>query len=76
MHAVRVNQLLNTGDLRNLVLVVDVVVAGPAHRLERDAQVAEDSVVEVIAAEQVVLDQLQELTGTGALNHAVIVGAG
>ena len=76
VHAVRVNQLLNTGDLRNLVLVVDVVVAGPAHRLERDAQVAEDSVVEVIAAEQVVLDQLQELTGTGALNHAVIVGAG
>ena len=58
------------------MLVVDVVVAGPAHRLERDAQVAEDSVVEVIAAEQVVLDQLQELARTGALNHTVIVGAG
>ena len=66
VHAVRVN----------FVSVIDVVVACPTNRLERNLQVAEDCVVEVVAAEQVVLNQLQELTGTCTLNDAVVVGAG
>ena len=76
VHAVSVNQLLDTCNLGNLVSVIDVVVACPTNRLERNLQVAEDCVVEVVAAEQVVLNQLQELTGTCTLNDAVVVGAG
>ena len=76
MHAVSVNQLLDTCNLGNFLSVIDVVVACPTNRLERNLQVAEDCVVEVVAAEQVVLNQLQELTGTCTLNDAVVVGAG
>ena len=76
VHAVRVNQLLDTCNLGNLVSVIDVVVACPTNRLEGNLQVAEDCVVEVVAAEQVVLNQLQELTGTCTLNDAVVVSAG
>ena len=51
VHTVSVNQLLNTCNLGNFLSVIDVVVAGPTNRLERNLQVAEDCIVEVVAAE-------------------------
>ena len=73
--AVGVDQLLDPGDLVDLGLRVHLVVGDPAHGLVGDPQPVEDLVPELVA-EQVGLDQLQELAGAGALDDAVVVGRG
>ena len=57
------------------VLVLDRVgvVGAPAHRLVRDAQLAEDLVEEVVGQQQFV-DRAQEVAGLRALDDAVVVG--
>ena len=59
------------------VLVLDRVgiVGAPAHRLVRDAQLAEDLVEEVVGQQQLV-DGAQEVAGLRALDDAVVVGRG
>ena len=59
------------------VLVLDRVgvVGAPAHRLVRDAELAEDLVEEVVVEQQLV-DGAQEVAGLRALDDAVVVGRG
>ena len=51
------------------------VVGAPAHRLVRDAQLAEDLVEEIVGEQQLV-DGAQEVAGLRALDDAVVVGRG
>ena len=57
------------------VLVLDRigVVDAPAHRLVRDAQLAEDLVEEVVAQQEFV-HGAQEVAGLRALDDAMVVG--
>ncbi len=55
---------------------VDVDVGGPVDRVVRDAQRREDVLVEAVLADEELVDQLEELAGAGALDHAVVVRAG
>ena len=75
-HAVGVDQLLDAGDLVDLVFRVDLDVRLPAHRLVGDAQGVEDLVVEVLLAQEQAVNELEELAGAGTLDDAVIIGRG
>ena len=74
--AVGVDQLLDPGDLVDLVGGVDLQVRAPAHGLVRDAQGLEDLVVEVLRAQQELVHELQELAAAGTLDDAVVIGGG
>ena len=74
--AVGVDQLLDPGDLVDLVGRVHLEVRAPAHGLVRDAQGLEDLVVEVLRAEQELVHELQELAAAGTLDDAVVIGGG
>ena len=75
-HPVGVDQLLHPGLLGDVVLVRGGDVADPADRLVRDAQRAEDLVVEAVLAEQQLVDPAQEVAGLRALDDPVVVGRG
>ena len=75
-HAVGVDQLDDPSRLADLVVVRRDDVLHPAHRLVRDAQGAEQVVVEPVFAEQQPMNLPQELTRLRALNHPVVVGRG
>ena len=75
-HAVGVDQLLDAGDLVDLVGRVHLQVRAPAHRLVGDAQRFEDLVVEVLGTEQELVDQLEELAAARTLDDAVVIGGG
>ena len=51
-------------------------VAAPLHGLVGHADGAEDVVVEVVLAEEQLVDLAQEQAGLGALDDAVVVGGG
>ncbi|MCY1226888.1 hypothetical protein D9M72_391380 [compost metagenome] len=72
-HAVGVDQLLDPGDLVDLVGRVDLQVGAPAHGLVGDAQGLEDFVIEVLRTQQELVYELQELAAAGALDDAVVV---
>jgi len=74
-HAVGVDELLDPGDLVDVVVVGRRDVAHPAHRLVGDAQALEDLVVEAVLAEEQLVDDPEELAGLGALDDPVVVGA-
>ena len=73
---VRVDELLDAGDLADLLLRVHLHVLGPADGLVGDAQGVEDLVVEAVLAQQEAVHDLQELARAGALDHAVVVRGG
>ena len=75
-HAERVDELLHPRGLVDVVREVDVDVGGPVDRVVRDAQRGEDVLVEVVLADEQLVDHLEELAGAGALDDAVVVGAG
>ena len=75
-HAVGVDQLLDPGALVDVVLVRGGDVLDPAHRLVRDPQRREDLVVEVVLAEQQLVDAAQEVAGLRALDDPVVVRRG
>ena len=74
--AVGVDELLDPGDLVDLVGRVHLQVRAPAHGLVGDAQGLEDLVVEVLRAQQELVHQLQELAAAGTLDDAVVIGGG
>ncbi len=73
-HTVGVDQLLDPGNLVDLVGRVHLQVRAPAHGLVRDAQGLEDFVVEVLGTEQQLVHKLQELAAAGSLDDAVVIG--
>ena len=73
---VGVDELLDPGDLVDLVGRVNLQVRAPAHGLVRDAQGLEDLVVEVLRAQQELVHELQELAAAGTLDDAVVIGGG
>ena len=73
---VGVDHLQDPGLLGDLVLVVGADVLGPADRLVRDPQRAEDVVVEAVLAEQQGVQPGQVLTGLRALDDPVVVRRG
>ena len=75
-HPVRVDELHDPRALVQVAFVGDRDVGHPADRLVRDAQGGEDPVVEAVGAEQQGVHPPQELTGLGALDDPVVVGAG
>ena len=75
-HAVSVDQLLDAGNLVDLLIRVDLDVRAPANRLVRDAQGLEDVIVEVLLAQQELVDDAQELAAAGALDDTVVIGGG
>ena len=63
--------------LQHRLFAVDRVDVGPpAHRLVRHVEGGEDVVVEAVLTEQQLVDPLQEQPALGALDDAVVVGAG
>ena len=68
-----VDHLHDPGLLGDLVLVVGADVLGPADRLVRDPQRAEDVVVEAVLAEQQGVQPGEVLTRLRALDDAVVV---
>ncbi len=72
-HPVGVNQFDHARRLADLVVVGRDDVLHPAHRLVRDAQRAEQVVVEAVFTEQQPVDLAQELARLRALNDAVVV---
>ena len=75
-HPVGVDELLDPGDLVDVVVVGGRDVLDPADRLVRDAQRGEDLVVEALGAEQQLVDDAQEVPALGALDDPVVVGRG
>jgi hypothetical protein len=71
-----VDQLLDPGDLVDLVGRVHLQVRAPAHGLVRNAQGFEDLVVEVLCAEEQRVDELEEFAAAGTLDDAVVIGGG
>ena len=74
--AVGVDELLDPGDLVDLVGRVHLQVRAPANGLVRDPQGLEDLVVEVLRTEQELVHELQELAAAGTLDDAVVIGGG
>ena len=82
-HPVRVDHLDDAGFLGDLGVArggqsgdLRLAVGDPAYRLVRHAQVLENLLVKSVVAVQQFLHLAQERAGFGALNDAVIVGAG
>ena len=75
-HTVGVDQFLHACGLGDLIVVAQGDVVGPADRLVGDAQRTEDVDVEVLFAEQQLVDAPQELAALGALDDPVVVGRG
>jgi hypothetical protein len=76
-HAIHVDEAL---DRERLLDGLDrtferLVVAAPARGFVRDAETREQLRVEVVLAEQQLVDAAEELAALGALDHAVVVGA-
>ena len=59
-----------------LFVVGHVAVVTPALGLVRHSQAFEDRVVETVLADEQLMDSLQEHAALGALDDAVVVGAG
>ena len=72
--AVGIDEFDDACGLVDVVLVFGRDVGNPADRLVGQTQGFEDVVVEAVFAQQVAVDELEELARTGALDHAVIVG--
>ena len=75
-HAIGVNDLLHAHRLVEISFMRGRDVAGPPDGLVGDAQAAEDVAVEVILAQQQLVDATQELPGLRALDDAVVVRRG
>ena len=75
-YPVGVNQFDDARRLADFVVVSRDDVLHPAHRLVRDAQCAEQVVVEAVFAEQQPMNLPKELTRLRALNNTVVVGRG
>ncbi len=75
-HTVGVDQLLDARNLVDLVSGVNLEIRAPTHRLVRNAQGFEDFVVEVLRAEEELVNKLEELAAACALNDAVVIGGG
>ena len=76
VRAVGVDQLADTGLLRELGRRVDRDVGRPQDRLVRNAEVSEDLAVEVLLADQQLVHDLEELAASGSLDDAVVIGGG
>ena len=50
MHAVRVDKLLNAGDLRNLSIRINLIILAPSNRFEGNLNSLEDFVIESFGA--------------------------
>ncbi len=75
-HPVGVDQFEDPGAVVEVTFVGRGDVGDPPHRLVRDAQRAEDSLVEVVLAEQQLVHTAQILAGLRTLDDPVVVGAG
>jgi hypothetical protein len=81
-YAVRVDQFEDASLLAHLLLLsvhteeCRIAVDLPMEWLERNAKRAEDLVVELVLAEQELVNACEQQTGLSTLNDAVIVGAG
>jgi hypothetical protein len=73
---VGVDQLLHAGGLVDIVLVGSRDVLNPAHRLVGDTERGKDLVVEIVFAEQQLVDRAEELAGLSALDDPMVVGRG
>lgn len=73
-HPVGVDQLLDAGDLVDLLLRVDLNVGGPVDRFVGDPQGLEDLLIEALLAQQQLVDGLEELSRHRTLDDPVIVG--
>ena len=75
-HAVGVDQLLHPGRLVDVLVVAGRDVLNPGDRLVGDPQRLEDLTVEVVLAQQKLVQDSQELAGHRALDDAVVIGRG
>ena len=75
-HAERVDELLHACGLVDALGEVDVDVGRPVDGRVGDAQRREDVFVEVALPDEQLVHLLEELAGAGALDDAVVVGAG
>ena len=75
-HAIGVDDLLHAHRLVEIGLMGGRDVAGPLDRLIGNTQAAEDVAVEVILAQQQLVDATQEFPGLRALDDAVVIRRG
>jgi hypothetical protein len=71
-----VDELLDARRLVDGRREVHMDVGCPANGLVGDAEGGEDLLIEVVLADQALVHDLQELAGTGTLDHPVVIGGG